>query len=690
MSKNKKETKELLLGDLFAYSKILDISSDNRDFEKWLEEYHGIKLDEDVYPGYRFFIDCSLRAIINELYTNDIFGFEKNRELLEGCFKGVDLKYLPETNDKTVFLKELSQKMKPVIKSHDIEDYEKNYNRIENLINLIEEIGNKYTNPKLDSKEGENSLKRSIMFRLWDKYLDCNKGMPMLYTKRPPFIDMRYRPEYLIRVYSGYVYTLQYVWYEFLGEEKFLKSPIKDIHRAEKKYSEELKPKIIWENLPLNVKHKEKENKPIKFEDRINKKNNDDILEIIHEKNIEKFIDKKDVKNKVKWYSLDKYYSIMEKELNQNINKYLKDNGKTLLTLTSSIDKDLLHEFLKIKIDAGKYEEQKSSKNVKEKLHQYLFWDPVQVLDTGQLLDFNGVTAFYDLLIGIIKNKKIKNIKEKIPVRIFKHPKNLPNEKTGYDFSFGLYIEAFDQSSGCTGWIIFYNCATDYSSHGNTMYEKAKSAIYYFESLDEIEVKEMEVDKDIFKDTLKLMSVNSVFDTIKSPKPMGLETEIDITEIKEELNQFIGNAKGKLFEYLFYRWFVENELENYKIKDPDSKIKSINENEVQIEFYVIHDKIDLFECKVKLHESDFREKNSIFKQLNEQKKELKRRYPNKEVCKNLIVYQEAKDEWEKKIKNENIALKYYPFENYLKKCKNKEVKKLENILKENISYISQE
>lgn len=654
--------------DIAGIINIISISIKHESFKDWLKEYHDIQNTNNYFQGYTYFLETCYRSLIGNIINNKSMDLNEDFIFGRATHAGIDIEDIPQSCEKAILVKNMWENFTPIRKAKDWKQFENGLTNIKEIVFLFNKIIREYTSTNQDVNEEEIKKALSII-QLHLYFHDFDRAKKPYGHILGVVLEHTDTIERMEDIYLGFVYTLQYVWYQLL-EDEFNDSVLSELHIIHKKRENDAV-KRLQEKPGLTdsiTKGKDTGKKKGKNEDKIFKLKN--------------------------WFALDTLFG----EVRNNIVKPKEEKYNLTYPFTCAFEKNKQIEKNVISDLLVKREENEPNylnpesdvKLLKKKLNFYLFWDKVQILDTGKILDFNGTTAFFKMLNGCVSIKQNADVDKKIPVRIFKHPDYLHNGEKWYDYSFGIYIEPYDQSSGDSGWTIFYDCATDYSGHGSTLYKKAESAYSYFEENNEIKVKEMEIDKDVFKEVLKSKSVNSVFDTIKSPTPMGPKTEIDITKIKEELNQFIGDTKGKLFEYLFYRWFIESELENYGIENPDKSIKSINEKDVQIEFYVIHDKIDLFECKVKLHESDFRENNSIFRQLNEQKKELKRRYPNKEVSKNLVVYQKAKDEWEEKIKNEDIALRYYPFEIYLEECKNKEVQKLESILKGNIPYLSQE
>jgi hypothetical protein len=257
----------------------------------------------------------------------------------------------------------------------------------------------------------------------------------------------------------------------------------------------------------------------------------------------------------------------------------------------------------------------------------------VDVLDTQKLIVFNGVPAFIATLVGLITLNKYHEIDEKVLVRVFKHPV-LGIE--GYDYSFAILIRAHSSTADHSGWLIFFDCATDYSGLGGSLYEMANAFIKKFKRDGSVEVKEILVDKEIFKEYLAERSSSPIF------------TDFSISELQKEMENFMGQVKGKLLEYVFYKWINEKYVIIGKVY-----------NKVQCDFWIQGEqidciaerdnKIDVFECKISLHDDQIDE---TIKQIKRKAEIIKNEY-KKNVSPHIVVYN-AQPEHISKIEKEGI------------------------------------
>jgi len=653
MPDDREEKKEIFLGDLFAYSKILDISSNNDDFEKWLEEYHGIKLDEDIYPGYRFFVDCCLRAMIKEFHDREVFNFKRDKKLHRGWFRGVKLDDIPSSCEKTIFLKKLSNNVNPIIKSHNIDQFEMNKGIIDGLIRLAEEIGKRYTIPTITSDQGKSSLNRSVLFRLWDKFLEGSYGLPLIYKLRPVFIERSHNPKYLCIVYPGYLYTLQYVWYKFLGEDIFKKTPLTDLHEADQKYYQEVKPKIEQKRsssiglIGFNI-------------DSEDLSETADSTESTEMESPSSYSREFRIESEVNWRCLDKYYQSMEKEL-KNIEKYLGlQERKTFKTL-SPVDQKLLSEHLGIEISRGEKEDK--NKTIEDFFLRY----PVEVNNDEKSYGFNGVATFIRHLEGAVEIKERHNIKEKIQVRRIKHPSN-----EGYWYSYALLVGTGSFLADYSGWIVYFNCATDFSGSGNNMRKEAEK--YISINKDKINVEEKVIGRNDFKEFLKDQSVSSVFTMVKHQSEISPHSQLDVSRSKNKIEKLLGDVRGKVVEFLLYNWLQENKQTKFDKIKCDRKISG---NQIDV-FTENENEINIYECKTSV---SVEEMDKIIEQLTK-KKDL---FNDKEKDINLFLtyFREhyGFGNLKKKLEDTEIKIRYSPFEGIFREWDGKSKEDIDRIFK---------
>lgn len=277
---------------------------------------------------------------------------------------------------------------------------------------------------------------------------------------------------------------------------------------------------------------------------------------------------------------------------------------------------------------------------------------------------FSGVPAFVSILVGLVNLSE-----DKVLVKIFKHPV----EKGKYDYSYGILVPAFG-STGLTdysGWLIFFGCATDYSGFGGSLYAQAKSFIDRFKENGAIEVEEIEIEKDVFKEYLKERSESSVFDRVIAQAPFGPSMVIDISKIEEEKRDFQENVRGLLFELMVYKWAWE---QGYYDEVKHNCI--VNGEEIDI-FSKKGDKIYLCECKVTIHKDEISKTSN---QISRKIYALGSEYPEHPIVPILVTYSLLPAERKKFFEEQGIKVR----DGF-----NKEIKNLNLLSKDKVKLINQ-
>jgi len=514
---------------------ILKIVTNIKEFEKWLREYHKRSLDRKLLEGYRFFVTTVFRCLIGQIELDSSLGLEEDYTFFRARFKGVPIQDVPNTCEKTIFIKNLWKISKSLRKAKSWKDVKSNVSNLKELFELFEKLYNiSYLSLELDKKEALQIITKHYTYIFLN---DTSRNIPNGYLSVST-IPTSESEEHYMKVFEGYAITLEFLWFKLLGKKVFENSCTKNLHKA---------------------------------------------FEIFREKEKTEMLKYKD------WIALDCFFPKIENEIIKPIeNKLKKDLIFEPLFLVNKVLKKIFQKFLrKYRIKEPFYIRKRDEKEIKKWLDYKLLWYDVEVLaSTGAI--FSGVPAFISILIGAVNLSK-----EKVYVKIFKHPEKGVN---GYTYSYGILIPTFGSSglADYSGWLIFFDCATDFSGFGGSLYVQANTIIREFK--DRLDVEEIEVDKTIFKNYLKERSVSSIFDRIVKNTPFGPSQLIDITSIKEETKRFTEDTKGILFELIVYKWLNEN---NFEIVEHQKIVKN---EEIDI-FGVKNGKGYLFECKVSLHEN---------------------------------------------------------------------------------------
>lgn len=113
--------------------------------------------------------------------------------------------------------------------------------------------------------------------------------------------------------------------------------------------------------------------------------------------------------------------------------------------------------------------------SIQKMLEMKLLWYDVNVLDTQKLSIFNGVPAFLATIVGSTQLSRIFKVQSETAAKVFKHPTGRKGES---DYSYRILRRSLSSSgTDYSGWLIFYDCATDYSGFGGSLFAEAEHVV---------------------------------------------------------------------------------------------------------------------------------------------------------------------------------------------------------------------
>lgn len=614
--------------DFFSYYNILNIVTDLTSFKKWLKDYHSLVNYNELLDGYVFFLNTCFRGLIDTIILENSFGIEEDYIFYRARFVGVNIDDIPNTCEKTIFIKNILERSKKIRNSTNWDEITASIKDIVDLLKSFEKIYENHIVP-VNGLPKNYALNSATILKTCIFLNDLQYGVPLAY-KIAPILKSDLTEKQVDRSYLGYVYTLQYLWYVLLGEQKFLDSPLKNLHLAHEIY-------------------------PLEETDKFSR------FSLMPKKR------KKDY-----WASLDGFFRMIKSEIIEHLENELKKKSNfnklfDALLVCQNFNKNLIENyFVTYKLKDPEYLSKEDKKSVYKKLDYYFMWYEVDVLDGSKASIFNGIPAFTSILIGNIEKKRHLINEEEIFVLRFKHR---VGEKC-YDYSYGILIEAFGSTgiSDYSGWLIFLDCATDCSGFGGSLHYEAETCIENYLDEGMIKIKEITVDKNVFIDYLSNKSIPRSFDDEIYPEftytyeenvftkdevngeLSTIETSYEpnkyvVQSLKTQEDRFMSDTKGKFFEYLFFNWLAENNMKTCDVISCDT----ILENE-QIDIY-LEDRefIHLFECKVAIHNPQ-----KVIKQVKNKINALNN--SEKKIVPWIIVYSGVSDERIKEINREGIKV----------------------------------
>jgi hypothetical protein len=596
---------------ILSFVNILKIVSKTDDFREWVNTYHHIENYDDIFIGYKFFMSVCIRGIINSVIYEDSLGLDEDFTFFRARFVGVELEDIPNTCEKTVFIKSIWPISRQIKKTKNWEELHKTTESINELIFLFDKFFEENIS-ETESLDKFECLKIVTIIYTHIFLNDTSEGIPHIY-RLIPTLKTDVKEQYMNKAYSGYVYALQYLWFVLLGEQRFKETSLKELHEAHILYSED-----VAEGFKL----------PFELSELESVVQNQDIID---EDNLH-------FKTLKKWFALDRFFGKINEEIASPIRGELKTDivFNPLLNVKSNYDKRTFESLLqKEKVSEPEYLIGSVKGKLLDKLLDYRFlWYNVDILDSQELTLFNGLPSFISILMGTVESSRIFSQGDVVSVLRFKHPIEGTKE---YDYSYAILVHVFSGMgiSDHSGWLVFYDCASD-SGSSELLLHRAEYLINSFVEDSKIDIATEFIDKEQFKEYLAKRTIFPDND------------KLNISEIEKKVIDFTGEAKGKLFEYAFCNWlFIHNPCNAENIKF------DVQKNNEQIDAYeILENSINLFECKVQVHLDGL---ENIIDQIERKIKSL--RDLEKEINAYLIVYFEISPGIKNKLQKADIHVR---------------------------------
>lgn len=627
------------LDPLYSFINILKITSNIDEFRLWLKEYHEIKNHEEIFYGYQFFIDVIICRIIDLLETNHSFKIESDYTLYRATFVGININNIPTTCEKTKFLKNIWNFYRTIRNCHNWKELGTQIETKNNVvIPIFDQIFSEsiYSNSEIPKETV--LLGKTLIFT--NIYLnDTQKGYPFSYPGT--ILDSFLNEKNKNKVFMGYVFTLQFLWYKLLGKNEFKKCPVSELNTVIK--FQEDKKSIQKSNLFFP-----------KYSSASNNLRNE-------------------------WHELDNFFTKIRDEVIKIKVPPSIENSRLLLS--GEFKNSCLEPLMKLsKIDEPDYLiKQKSFESFVKMLDAFFFWHEMDLLDTNKIHVFNGAFAFISLLLGEVERYRLSNLNDIIWIARIKHPVS----KKYNDISYGILLQSGGFISDTSGWIIFLNCGDDCSGNSKHICLQVEEFIKKFEEDNKIKVKEISIDSEVFVRYLREKNIPSLIQHIKfvtnelienteltyeSPDPESLILH-NLQNIKDDNIADISTQIEKIL--FFLKFFVPDEPKynsiNKKLdqiaetKDIAEKLELIATIIPLIPYIVENDKIESIESKlddliVKI-DPKITSKIIISTGVEIAGSGLKRQL---EIPLSSISYKEISDDLKELMKHPNKPLKKFP------------------------------
>ncbi|MDE1765971.1 MAG: hypothetical protein KGI27_06820 [Thaumarchaeota archaeon] len=481
---------------------------------------------------------------------------------------------------------------------------------VKNDLFTLLELFNKIKQSHLKSTKNideTNALTYLSEFYSYLFLVDTHLGRPKGYYH--PFFTIERNPKHLDKAFEGYLYSLQFLWSQMLGNDVFVSSSLKDLHRCQ------------------DIKIQNEDQITIDLGEVFEISEPDLTLE---EKKKQEFWTH--VINK--WDSIDQFFRVIRSEiiwpLETCIGHRFGSFGDGLVRLVC-FEKGILGTLLdKTNLTEPTYMIKDDLESRKKRLDVEFLWYDIDMLDArGGNREFNGVFAFNALITGYVTLLDEQKSEGKIKVLKIVHPDPMMNHNY---YSVAVLLGSHGMFSDSSGWIVFYDSLIDSPGTGGYYRDMCFDCINKFKRQSRVELKEIIVDKKTFQQYLQSRKI-SVPDN-------------NLSEVYKDMADYISQAKGKLFEYVFLKYCMDDKKYN-EVKGDSSLLGQ------QIDCMCIEDDIVyVFECKLQIHDNI----QEYVEQLNNISNVVKKAYPYKKIVSKLVVYHPVLEERSLKLEKKGIGI----------------------------------
>lgn len=215
---------------IFASTNILKIVSDTQKFREWLRSYHETSNDNELFQGYKFFIITSIKLVLNSISLDSHFGIENDFVYRRAEFTGAPIEDLPNSCDKIILLKNIWSLCDDIQISRNWININKAIGNLEQLYTTMNKLYD-YSAATDSNYQKDYVLNIQTIFYTYIYLNDTSRGLPLA-SLFPVIIIPHVKKEHFTNAFTGYVYTLQYLWYNLLGPEEFENRCTANMHKT--------------------------------------------------------------------------------------------------------------------------------------------------------------------------------------------------------------------------------------------------------------------------------------------------------------------------------------------------------------------------------------------------------------------------------------------------------------------------
>ena len=559
-----------LLSGVHPILKLMRTLGDIQGFRSWLMEQHNQQYNDEVLHGHKFFLECGFSCILSSLQTDTALGF-KSDFLLDSAGKDhIYLLKLPNSCEKTIFLKNIHYHFKPVLKAKTVEELDSALRAF--FISVaapFEHFFSEHIRTKKSKRLSSEQIERLLLVeKLYIFFNQINNNGP--YAHMSQLMQTRWIPKEKMSVsFFGYKLAVQFAWRKVIGETMFNQTCLRELHNT-----------ISWRGFIYNEPEDQEES--------------DDSW---------MFNQTFDINKQTSYHAF--FYKIQHeviRPLESRFNMGITQVDKMFIQTAKKINPSPLRKLCNEKYAI------EEKRTLDEQITMLLYWFPVEISESTFP---SSVSTFVTLLYGAVGLLSVKEKElRKVYVRRFVHPHD--SIENAHDYSYAILIDS-KASAGhySSAWLLFYDCCCDYTGGSGGEHKKLEEALVKITFQKKVELIEFEIGHNEFR--------KYIADYVHEKEHQGIKQSVDAIESElaqqneaNSLNKLIEDSQGLLLELVScYLTDKQTKYSRYT-----HKAWSTNTSGGEVDVILTNKtEVHIIECKLNPQSYD----------LNEQTKKLERK-----------------------------------------------------------------
>lgn len=527
---------------LFFAIRIFDISSNSHGFRTWLKSTHQLTLSNEIFIGYRYFLSSAYKFIFDAVEGDTSLRLQESKLFVRARSECEHLGKFTLDCEKAYFLYNLQRIASPLLRANRLIDLEVAIKKFTSDTQPLRKLAEKAQ--PLGSVSVSKTVELGTISHLYIYFHQfTNLGEP--YAASTSLLREPISETQLSYAFLGYKLTLQYIWYQTLTH---VPSSIRDLHKVK-----------VWRD----------KRPPTKAFD-------------FGEHNLADLLDNRKVDLR-KQKDLESYFWRIKHQIIDPLSKKYKSDivhtTNNSFRLHTRGQKSALQPLLLPSRSQNK-------KAVSDTLSELFFWYPTEYFNDSKNHDYIGVTNLITLISGALYLRKEHKYKDKIQVIRFKH-RETAIEREAHDYSFAILLRTqLGQNFFESGWIVFFNCCSDYSGFAGSQLIQVEEMLETATKNRQLQCRTCEIRANELE---KYLSQGSMLQSSE----LQFKTQARLYRGK------LRESNGRLFELLCV-YYVFKHYQGAKIRWSVGE-KGQNETDIIVE---LKNAIHIIECKVSANNLD--------------------------------------------------------------------------------------